>query len=398
MQTANKLASDQIIGSPHAADLARLADWLVQHGDLMALSGYESPVISRFFDAQAKLFSGIRNNSRLAPAMLDGDGYDEHVLIRGSPKAPGELVRRRFLEALTGGDSIHISRGSGRLQLAFQLTDPIQNPLLARVMVNRGWHHLFGRGIVASTDNLGSLGERPTHPELLDYLADRFVQNGWSIKRLVRSLVLSSAYRMSSKPQERAEEIDPENLLLHRMRLRRLEGEAIRDAMLAISGRINQRLYGPSVLPSITAFQEGRGRPESGPLDGDGRRSLYLTVRRNFLSPLLLAFDTPIPFSTVGRRSVSSVPAQALILMNDPFVHQLSELWGRQVHSQCGSADERIQRMFETAFARCPSSSELARCHDFLKQRAGHSSADGVAAWTALAHVLINVKEFVFLN
>src|SRR5262249_25621732 len=155
----------------------------------------------------------------------------------------------------------------------------------------------------------------PTHPELLDYLAARFVRADWSVKKLIRELVLSSAYQMSSHPEQKAEQIDPQNLLLHRMRVRRLEGEVIRDSLLALSGQLDERLYGKPVPVPLPPFQDGRGRPMSGPLDGDGRRSIYLAVRRNFLSSFLLAFDTPIPFSTVGRRTVSNVPAQALILM-----------------------------------------------------------------------------------
>src|SRR5262249_55097683 len=158
-------------------------------------------------------------------------------------------------------------------------------------------------GIVASTDNFGVLGEQPTHPELLDYLADRFAKEGWSVKKLIRALVLSSAYRMASQPNEAADRADPGDLLLHRMRMRRLEGEASRDRMLAVSGRLGDKMYGPRVPIYLRESQEGRGRPASGPLDGDGRRSLYLSVRRNFLSPFLLAFDTPSPFSTVGRRT-----------------------------------------------------------------------------------------------
>src|SRR5262249_50512670 len=181
--------------------------------------------------AQCKLSGQIQTESRLAPAMLDGVGVDEHVFLRGSHKTPGPLVPRRFLEALAGPGPLTNSPGSGRLELAQQMTDPQTNPFIARVLVNRVWHHLFGRGIVGSVDNFGVLGEMPTHPELLDYLADRFVKEGWSVKKLIRELVLSSAYRMSSHPDDKADMLDPQNLLLHRMRVRRLGGEAIRDAM-----------------------------------------------------------------------------------------------------------------------------------------------------------------------
>jgi hypothetical protein len=397
---AEKVRSEQVVGSPHAADLARLADWMVRHGSLFlenetAFNKWLASEMSDYYTDRRQLSSQIRNESRLALAMLDGNSVDEHVLLRGSHKTPGELAPHRFLEALAGPLGPPASRGSGRLDLARQITDPAINPFLARVMANRIWHHLFGQGIVASTDNFGALGDRPTHPELLDYLADRFIRDGWSIKRLIRSLVLSRAYRMSSRQGERADEIDPDNRLLHRMRLRRLEGEAIRDALLGVAGRLNDKMFGPSVPPYLSEFQGGRGRPESGPLDGNGRRSIYLGVRRNFLSPMMLAFDTPIPFSTVGRRSISNVPGQALILMNDGFVHQQAENWAATILAQPASQHERISRMYQSAFARPPTKNELAACEDFLQQQGATPDAQ---SWTALAHVLFNTKEFIFLD
>jgi hypothetical protein len=333
---------------------------------------------------EARLKEKVTWESRLAPALWDANGVDETVFVRGNPKTPGEVVPHRFLEALAGPERIAHTRGSGRLELAGQLTDPVRNPFVARVAVNRVWHHLFGRGLVASTDNFGVLGEPPSHPELLDHLATEFVRDGWSTKRLIRRLVLSSTYRMASKPDPAAEQADPANVVLHHFRLKRLEGEAIRDAMLAVSGRLDPTVGGPSVPISLTPFLDGRGRPASGPLDGNGRRSLYLAVRRNFLSPFLLAFDTPIPFSTVGRRQVSNVPAQALILMNDPFVHQQAELWAKRLN---GSTDERVTAMYLSAFGRPPTDDERATCAEFVKE---HS-------WADLAHALFNVKEFVFV-
>jgi mono/diheme cytochrome c family protein len=390
-----RLEADQVRDTPDAADQARLANWLLGHTDLFAVSKSAVAEAARpFLVRQAAVLSKIKPASRLAMAMMDGNGVDERVFIRGSHKAPGEVAPRRLLEALAGPGRIAAPRGSGRLELARQVTDPALNPFVARVLVNRVWHHLFGRGLVASVDNFGVLGERPTHPELLDYLADRFVREGWSVKRLVRTLVLSRTYGMSSTAGGPGDAADPENLLLHRARLRRLEGEAIRDALLAVSGRLDGRMFGPSVPVHLTAFQEGRGRPASGPLDGDGRRSVYLAVRRNFLSPFLLAFDTPSPFSTVGRRTVSNVPAQALILMNDPFVQQQAELWARRTLAQPGDERERITRMYQSAFAREPTADELAACSDFIHS---HARPDG-AAWADLAHVLFNAKEFIFLH
>jgi hypothetical protein len=407
-----RLAGDRIVGSKDATDCARLSNWLLEHSDLFTpardgVSKRLAKAAEKFLAAQAKLVKQIRKESRLAMAILDGTGLDEHVFLRGSHKTPGELVPRRFLEALAGPKPLRIPRGSGRRELAREMTDPALNPFLARVHVNRLWHHLFGRGIVASVDNFGVLGERPTHPELLDYLADRFIQEGWSVKKMIRTLVLSSAYRMAATPGGDGNRLDPENLLLHRMRIRRLEGEAIRDSMLQVSGRLDSRMYGRSVPVFLTPFLEGRGRPASGPLDGDGRRSVYIAVRRNFLSPFLLAFDTPIPFSTVGRRTVSNVPAQALILMNDPFVHQQAALWARHTLDRGGTPEERISAMYQAAFCRPPTKVELAECLEFLKNQAQINPATGQAksgglhdprAWADLAHVLFNAKEFIFLQ
>jgi hypothetical protein len=275
-----------------------------------------------------------------------------------------------------------------------QLTDPAINPLIARVMINRIWHHLFGKGIVESVDNFGVMGTTPTHPELLDYLADRFVAEGWSIKRLIREFVVSRAYQMDSHCGPSANELDPENRSWHRANVKRLDAEVIRDSMLAASGRLDRRLYGKSTPVFLTDFQQGRARPKtSGPLDGDGRRSIYLAAPRNFLTPMLTAFDSPTPFSTMGKRTISNVPAQALIMMNDPFVHQQAERWAHLVLSQPVSPRQRIVSMYQTAFARQPTDEEIARCSAFIDERNG-----GTTAWTDLAHALFNLKEFIFQN
>ena len=262
---------------------------------------------------------------------------------------------RRFLEVLASDQPIP-KHEPARLALAQQLVDPA-NPLTARVLVNRLWKHHFGEGLVRTPDDFGVLGQAPTHPELLDWLAVQFVKEGWSLKKMHRLMLLSSTYRMASRAEADADSRDPDNKLLHKMPIRRLEAECIRDAILAVSGRLDEKMYGPGVMPHLTPFMAGRGRPgASGPLDGDGRRSIYLNVRRNFLTPMLLAFDYPTPFTTIGRRSVSNVPAQALTMLNNPFVLQQAEVWAKRIVSDKGlSVKERIGRMYETAFARPPS-------------------------------------------
>ncbi len=339
-------------------------------------------------------------------ATAEGNGLDETVFIRGIPRNPGPVVARRFLEAISGTNQPPCSEGSGRMELAHSLIDPA-NPLTARVMVNRIWSHLFGQGLVPSTDNFGALGQAPSHPELLDWLAFWYQRHGWSNKQLIRMLVTSRAYQMSSHSAgDEVESADPGDRLLHRMRVRRLEGEAIRDAILSVAGDIKTNLYGPSVPVHLTPFMDGRGRPgKSGPLDGDGRRSVYLEVRRNFLNPFMLAFDAPAPFTTVGRRTDSNLPAQALILLNDPFVTGQAAVWARRVLAGPSTEPrERIRGMYLTAFSRPPDTMEEKAALDFLETQgvergvAPEFRSRDEQLWADLAHVLLNVNEFIYLE
>jgi hypothetical protein len=336
----------------------------------------------------------------LAPAIVDGTGEDARVHVRGSPRNLGPVVPRRFLEAISGPDQDPppSASGSGRLELARRLVDPAR-PLLARVLVNRVWKHHFGAGLVRTPDDFGVMGRAPTHPELLDDLAARFLAGGWSIKALHRQVVLSAAYRMDSTASPEAERLDPGNQGLHRMNVRRLEAESLRDALLTVSGRLDRRAFGPSVAPYLTPFMEGRGRPPaSGPLDGAGRRSIYLDVRRNFLNPMFLAFDFPVPASPMGQRNVSNVPAQALTLLNDPFVLEQARLWAERLRDEAPARD-RLDRLYELAFGRPPGDEERTAALAFLAGQArDHGPGDDVRAWADLCHVLINVKEFIYIK
>jgi hypothetical protein len=268
---------------------------------------------------------------------------------------------------------------------------------------------------------------------LLDWLASEFVNPTasptdrtpapWSIKHMHRLMVLSTAYRQSSKAVEqggrKAEQkitllgialpgtlfrdprtIDPLNKLLHRQNIQRLEAEAIRDSILLVSGQLDRTMEGPSILPYLTEHQVGRGKPPSGPLDGKGRRSIYLAVRRNFLNPMFVAFDYPTPFTTIGRRSVSNVPAQALVMLNNPFVLQQSELWAKRVLAGPNrTAEERVQGMYESAFGRRHTKMELSSALDFFAELSKeYGQPDHPKAWGDLAHVLFNAKEFIFVE
>jgi hypothetical protein len=303
---------------------------------------------------------------------------------RGNHQNLGAEVPRAFLKILAAADPAPYAAGSGRAALAQALTAE-NNPLVPRVIVNRVWKHHFGEGLVRSVDNFGKTGERPSHPELLDALAVEFVSTGWSIKALHRKIVLTQAYRRdSAAPSDK----DPQNRLLAHMPVRRLDAESVRDAILAVAGSLDSATGGPSVPIHVSEYQVGRGRPASGPLDGNGRRSVYLEVRRNFLTPLLVAFDYPLPTSTTGRRMVSTVPAQALTLMNNEFVVDQAARWAGRVEKAYTDPRERLDAMFLAIFSRAPEPAERARIAAFLAEN----------SWRDLAHVLLNAKEFLFLR
>jgi len=342
--------------------------------------------------------------AKIVAGMADFDeGFDVHLKIRGDPENLGERVPRRYLEVLSRSDRGLEVRGSGRRELAELIASP-RNPLTARVMANRVWHHLFGTGIVKTTDDFGEVGERPSHPRLLDYLADRFVADGWSVKRLVRSIVLTRTYRMASPYRAAAGAVDPDNRLLHRYPLRRLEAEAIRDAMLAVSGRLDRALYGRSIHPHRFVPRPDR-RLFSGPLDGEGRRSLYTKMTLTEEPPLLAIFNLPEAKVARGRRDLTSVPAQALTLLNDPFVLEQAEVWAARIVAEGSpSVSSRIEQMFLESLGRPPDVPEKER---FERAVAGLVTLHGipprealgnVAVWKDVAHAIFNVKEFLYIR
>ncbi len=332
-----------------------------------------------------------------ALVLAEAAAWDDSVHVRGSAKRLGDPVARGAMGALARGMPAPGAVGSGRLELARTLVDG-SHPLVARVMVNRIWQHVMGRGLVPTPDDFGALGAAPTHPELLDWLAADFMRD-WDIKRLVRQIALSATFAQSDVAGERAEAIDPTNALMHRAHVRRLDAESVRDAMLALAGRLDRSMGGPGVSTHLTEFMTGRGRPgQSGPLDGDGRRSVYLEVRRNFADSFLATFDLPVPTTTVGRRHESNVPAQALAMMNAPLVHELARRWGERAGASSDGSQASVARvaasMLDEAWGREPTSAEVDRCVAFVQAEGGSSPA----AWSALAHAILNTKQFLFID
>ncbi|MBN9692703.1 MAG: DUF1553 domain-containing protein [Verrucomicrobia bacterium] len=336
-----------------------------------------APLIAEYRRLEAEI-----PTARRVPGVVEAAGTDSPLLVRGDHQRPGEAVPRGYLQVASRPP--YRTPQSGRRELADDLTSPA-NPLTARVMANRLWHYLYGQGLVATVDNLGRLGDQPTHPELLDYLALRLQQEGWSFKRMIRFLVLTDAWQRSSQPSAEAREKDPSNQAWSHARVRRLEAESVRDSLLAISGRLDLTQYGP-------------GANALAPAPEQRRRSVYLTVRRNFLSPFLEVFDAPKPFSTLGRRDTTNVPGQSLALLNDPFVIEQARQWSARVCALESSDDGRIQRLYLEAFARQPEPEELVVIHNYLADLRQQSSGDEAGVWRDFAQSLFNLKEFIYLR
>jgi hypothetical protein len=322
-----------------------------------------------------------------------------HFLIRGDPNAKGSVMTPGFVTVATyGNPPTEIPPADGRTSgrrraLAEWLASP-QNPLTARVIVNRLWHHHFGRGIVATVDNFGRMGETPTHPELLDWLAVEFVNRGWSIKEMHRLMMTSEAYQMASTYVHPAnQEKDPQNHYLWRFRTQRLDAEIVRDSILAVGGSINLTIGGPSVFPALpkellTSVSHGVWKKEE---DGPAvwRRSVYVYRRRGLVFPMFQVFDLPEQNVTSGARTVSTVPTQALALLNDPFVIRQAQLFADRLKQDAGDDPvKQIDLAYRIALTRPPSETEAALALHAVRTR---SLVD-------LTHVLFNLNEFVYLR
>jgi hypothetical protein len=358
---------------------AALLDAAVRHG-MLETSTTSSKRLNALTAEYRKLEAEL-SIPRRAPGFLEAQGFDMPLFVRGEYKQPAAAVPRRYLEVFD--TKAFVTNGSGRLELAEKIASA-DNPLTARVMTNRLWHHVFGRGLVGTVDNLGRLGDQPTHPELLDHLSGRFIQEKWSVKTLLREMLLTDTFRRSSVPTASASAKDANNDLLAHMRVRRLGGEALRDSLIALSDRLEHRMYGPG---------DNAGAPPKEQV----RRSVYLNIRRNSLNPLITAFDGPKPFTTVGRRDATNVPAQSLTLLNSTFVIDTAKQWARTLDPKQADA-AKVDSLFLQALARKATPAEQAAAARYLNDLKAAHTENPAQVWPDFAQSVLNLKEFLYLK
>ena len=338
-----------------------------------------------------------------AYAASEGTPADARIQIKGEPTKLGPEVPRGFLQVLGGGRLPPDEAGSGRLQLARWLTDPA-NPLTARVMVNRVWQHHFGRGLVRTPNDFGTRGEPPTHPELLDYLALRFVEGGWSIKALHRLIVLSATYRMASVEDAESARKDPENKRLWTFNRRRLDAEEIRDAMLAVGGGLDRSRGGPHPFPPEVQWRYTQHKPFVDDYPSR-RRGVYLMQQRIRQQPFLATFDGADTNASTDLRKPGTTPQQALFVLNDEFVHEQAGRLADRLAAEADGPAARIARAYLLAFGRPPTEAEVREGLEYLDRIDGPLRAAGIAdagrpraAWASYLRVVLGSNEFVFVD
>lgn len=340
-----------------------------------------------------------------APSMpsIAGGGQAMQVFVRGNPEALGEHAPPGFLSILSGTNRPADAKQFTRLELANAITSP-KNPLTARVIVNRIWHYHFGRGIVASLSNFGKLGSSPTHPELLDTLAVRFMESGWSLKWLHREIMLSATYQLSSDPEAANLEVDPGNEYLWRMTPRRLDIEAWRDAALRVAGTLDTQVGGPSVDQVTPGLQEVPDFPVSrlNGFEADNpkgrRRTLYSVISRYAPNATLTLFDFPEPNVTSDQRNITTVPQQQLFVLNSDFMIEVSRQFARRMQASTAQDEQRLNLAWQLAYGRSPTVEEAALALGFLREEDLSSGRDEkLNRWEQLAHSLLASNEFMFV-
>jgi hypothetical protein len=331
------------------------------------------------------------------------------ILQRGNPHVPGEKVEPGVPEIFASKNPVIAERPAGakssgrRLALASWIASP-DNMLAARVMANRIWHYHFGRGIVRSTNNFGQIGDRPTHPELLDWLAAEFIRGGWRLKALHRTIMLSSAYRMSSTGNADGLAKDPTNDLFWRFDMRRLSAEELRDSIHVVTGQFNPKMYGPSMYPEISAeVLAGQSMPGAGwgksSKEEQARRSIYIHVKRSLITPILADFDFPETDVSCQARFATVQPAQALGMLNGKFLHDQAEAFAARLRRDAGD-DRRAQvkQAMRLAVLREPEDREIERGMALIESLKKEHGASDEAAIKYYCLVVLNLNEFVYLD
>jgi hypothetical protein len=328
---------------------------------------------------------------------------DVRVQQKGDPSKPGETVRRHFLTVLQGQELPPDEKTSGRSQLADWILDE-RNPLTARVMANRIWQYHFGKGIVPTPNDFGKQGKPPTHPELLDWLATRLIDSGWSIKSMHRLIMLSRIYQMTSNLGMEPPERDPNNELLSSFPRRRLDAESIRDTLLVLGGNLDSKPGGPHPFPPQTEWKFTQHNPFKAVYDTK-QRSVYLMTQRIQRHPYLAIFDGADPAASTPVRTTSTTPLQALYLLNDAFVHQQSKQFATRLLTDRKDDVQRVAHAYRLALGRDPDTDEQKRAQEFLTAVRAKLKEEGTApdnldaeAWRAMARVIFRLNEFVYID
>ncbi len=388
---------------------------LMSHIDKLRLLRIEQGTkLAELIDRQNALTAKISDiENRIKPALQvmavrEGDIADAHILVRGNANKPSDQVARGFLQVASTPQAPLPTDQSGRLQLAEWMTRP-GNPLTSRVMVNRLWRWHFGRGIVATPDNFGTKGARPSHPQLLDYLARRFVEQNWSIKAMHREILSSQTWQMGTatldtKLKTNAANVDPENILHWEYPRRRLEAEVIRDSLLEVSGRLDRQTGGaPLKLKTINLSPENLKQQQQH-YDDSNRRTIYLPVLRTNVYDFLTLFDFANPDLPTGDRVTTTVPTQAMLMMNSSLVKDAAaRVAGNVLNDPALQSDSaRIRRIYQVLYSRQPTESEEAIASEFIADYSTilneAKQTDAKSAWAKLCHVLLAGSEFIYLR
>ncbi len=345
----------------------------------------------------------------LGLAQVAAEPEPTYVLLRGNPHSEGEMVEPAFPKLLGGGvpeisEPSAKARSAGRRRALADWLTADENWMTARVIANRIWLHYFGRGIVRSPNNFGLMGDPPTHPELIDYLASELVKHDWNLKHLHRLILLSSTYRLSTQSNSQAEAQDPANDLFWRQNLRRLSAEQVRDSVLSVTGCLNKQQYGESMYPTLSAdvlasqSRPGSGWGDSSPQD-QARRSIYIHVKRSLPVPLLAAFDFPETDISCEARFLTTQPGQALSLLNSSWMQQQAGQLLERLRREVGD-DLRAQssRCLELALCRPPSQADVQELMELVGKLETDYSLGEHAARQGMCLVVLNLNSFIYLD